>query len=104
MLAALVAAAIALPGAPQELHLDDLFYARSLGMLVVPAAETRSIYLVAADGSVTRVSPFPPAGPGGRLASALVTGGRDGAGRPPQLGHGRAPTAQPADGPFADAS
>jgi hypothetical protein len=75
MLAALVAAAIALPGAPQELHLDDLFYARSLGMLVVPGAETRSIYLVAADGSVTRVSPFPPAGPGGGITSMDEGGG-----------------------------
>lgn len=70
MLAALIAAAIALPGAPQELHLDDLLYARSLGMLVVPGAETRSIYLVAGDGSVTRVSPFPPAGAGGGITSA----------------------------------
>src|SRR5437016_5963586 len=75
MLATLEAAAIALPGAPQELHLDDLFYTRSLGMLVVPGAETRSIYLVAADGSVTRVSPFPPAGPGGGITSADEGGG-----------------------------
>jgi hypothetical protein len=75
MLAALVAAAIALPGAQKELHLDDLLYARSLRMLVVPGAETRSLYLVAADDSVTRVSPFPPAGAGEGVTSADEGGG-----------------------------
>src|SRR5438105_2300531 len=68
--AACVAAAIALPGAPKDLHLDDLLYAHSLRMLVVPGAETRSLYLVAADESVTQVSPFPPAGGGGGITSA----------------------------------
>jgi DNA-binding beta-propeller fold protein YncE len=71
----LVAAAIALPGAQPGLALDDLLFARSLRMLVVPGAQTRSLYFVAHDDSVTRLSPFAPASDGEGVTSVDEGGG-----------------------------
>jgi DNA-binding beta-propeller fold protein YncE len=69
------AAAIVLPGAPSPVGLDDLFFARSLRMAVVPGAQTRSLYLIGSDDSVTRISPFPPAGDGEGVTSVDEGGG-----------------------------
>jgi DNA-binding beta-propeller fold protein YncE len=70
-----IAAAIALPGAEPGLGLDDLLFSRSLHVLVVPGAQTRSLYLVPADDSVTRVSPFEPASGGEGVTSVDEGGG-----------------------------
>jgi DNA-binding beta-propeller fold protein YncE len=69
------AAAIALPGAEPGLGLDDLLFSRSLHVLVVPGAQTMSLYLVAADGAVTRISPFAPTSGGEGVTSADEGGG-----------------------------
>ena len=74
LLLVLAAAAIGLPGVDGPLDLDDLLFARSLQMLVVPGARSRTLFLVGADGKIDRIS-FPPASGDGGITSADEGGG-----------------------------